>query len=216
MNKELRYSIIRSQRKTIAITVSGGEITVRAPYGVSEDRIEKLLTDKRKWIEEKLSIYDQSVLRFAAVRNYFAVLDAGKEIAALFGGARNAETDGKFYFKNPRSVRTYFIRTRGWILTEALYCRGQKIGLLPDNVIICDSKAKWGSCDAKRVIKLNWRLTMLPAELRDYVILHELCHLKEMNHSSAFWGEVARCCPDYKHLRRELKEYSFLTLLYRK
>ena len=79
-----------------------------------------------------------------------------------------------------------------------------------------DFKARWGSCDAKGVVSLNWRLTMLPLPLRDYVLVHELCHRRHLDHSPAFWAEVARFCPDYAHLRGELRAYSFLTLLYRK
>ena len=64
-------------------------------------------------------------------------------------------------------------------------------------------------------IKLNWRLLMLPPDLRRYVLIHELCHLRQMNHSCAFWALVQTFCPSYKQCLRRLKEYSFLTGLYR-
>lgn len=216
LNKDGLYELIRSRRKTLSVTVREGKVTVRAPYGVSEKQIEKFLFDKRGWIAEKLSLHEKSVSRFGRVRNYGVVLDAGREVPAAFGCPRNAESQDGFVFKTVQSVRSYFIRTRGWILTETVHDFARKIGLTPENVKLCDSKAKWGSCDAARVIKLNWRLLMLPVELRDYVVVHELCHLKEMNHSPAFWRAVAKYCPDYRRLRAELKAYSFLTLLYRK
>lgn len=79
-----------------------------------------------------------------------------------------------------------------------------------NRVRIKDLKSKWGSCSSRRNINLNWQLVFLDENLIDYVLVHELMHLREMNHSPQFWKWVARFCPDYKVLRNQLKEQQWL------
>jgi predicted metal-dependent hydrolase len=77
-------------------------------------------------------------------------------------------------------------------------------GLVPPRFFLSSAMARWGSCNTRREVRLAWRLVKAPPELVDYVVCHELAHLRHMNHSSAFWAEVARQCPDYQRLRDEL------------
>jgi predicted metal-dependent hydrolase len=84
--------------------------------------------------------------------------------------------------------------------------------LLPRRVTVRNQRSRWGSCSRRGTISLNWRLVQAPLFVRDYIILHELCHLKEMNHSRRFWREVERVCPDYRIAERWLKEHSGLIL----
>lgn len=75
-----------------------------------------------------------------------------------------------------------------------------------EDIRIKDVKSRWGSCSSKRNLNFNWRLVMAPLEVLDYVVVHELCHLKEMNHSKAFWNLVEDILPDYQEQRAWLKE----------
>lgn len=209
----MEYSIQRSRRRTLVITVSEGKVMIKAPTGISDATIAAFMENKRGWIEKKLQA--QADPKFSQIRSGLKILDAGQEKQVVFGGQKNFETSDTFFLKDFRAVRKYFEKTRGWILTEMLYEFSKKVGLVPQGATLHDFKARWGSCDAEGKIKLNWRLTMLPSSLRDYVLIHELCHLREMNHSAAFWRLVAQYCPNYKTLRKELKSYAFLTLLYR-
>ena len=77
-------------------------------------------------------------------------------------------------------------------------------------VTVRDQKTRWGSCSRRRTISLNWRIIQAPAFVRDYLILHELMHLKQMNHSARFWAEVERACPGYEEAERWLKQHSSL------
>src|SRR6185503_7472549 len=79
-------------------------------------------------------------------------------------------------------------------------------GVSYKKVFIKNSRSRWGSCSERRNLNFNYRLALLPDELADYVVAHELCHLIHFNHSPAFWAEVARACPEWKRLRRELKK----------
>ncbi len=77
------------------------------------------------------------------------------------------------------------------------------------NIFIKDTKSRWGSCSTKGNLNFNYRIFLLKSEQRDYVIVHEICHLKEMNHSRNFWNLVEKKSPEYKKIRKSLKEYNF-------
>ncbi len=83
-------------------------------------------------------------------------------------------------------------------------------GLAVRRVTIRDQKSRWGSCSSKGTISLNWRLIQTPASVSEYVILHELAHLRHMNHSTRFWQEVEKLCPDYRRAQLWLKEHQRL------
>jgi hypothetical protein len=77
-------------------------------------------------------------------------------------------------------------------------------------VTVRNQRSRWGSCSRRGTISLNWRILQAPPAVRDYLILHELMHLREMNRSARFWREVERACPDYKQAERWLKHHSAL------
>jgi predicted metal-dependent hydrolase len=81
------------------------------------------------------------------------------------------------------------------------------MGFQPGEVKINSAKTRWGSCNRKGSVNFTYRLLFVPEELIDYVVVHELAHLKEMNHSDRFWSVVAQTMPDYKERRRQLREY---------
>jgi len=83
-------------------------------------------------------------------------------------------------------------------------------GLRVARVSVRNQRSRWGSCSRRGVISLNWRLLQAPASVRDYLVLHELMHLREMNHSHRFWSHVANACPEYKNAERWLSQHSHL------
>lgn len=210
------FRLIRSRRRTLSLTVSGGRVTVKAPYGMPDDIILKFINDKTRWIQTKIEEQNSSAALFSSVKSGACLLDAGKERPVRYGAPKNTEDGNGFRLKNADAVRRYFEKSRGWILYESLYAFSRKMRVAPADVALCDFKARWGSCDADGRIKLNWRLTMLPPELRDYIIVHELSHLRELNHSAQFWAAVGEYCPGYRVYRKRLRDFSFLTQLYRK
>jgi predicted metal-dependent hydrolase len=88
-------------------------------------------------------------------------------------------------------------------------CRelGEASGLVPDRVAVRDQRSRWGSCSRRRSVMLNWRLVQMPPEVSDYVILHELAHLEQPNHSRRFWRVVERICPDWRTSERWLRRH---------
>ncbi len=93
------------------------------------------------------------------------------------------------------------------LITSKVKLFSQKMGLSYNRVVIRDQKSRWGSCSCLKNLNFNWRLIMAPEPVMDYVIVHELCHLKEMSHSKSFWNLVARYCPNWHDYRDWLDEH---------
>jgi len=99
-------------------------------------------------------------------------------------------------------------KTAGGIIKGRIKDIGSSLGLEYGRVFIKDQKTLWASCSGKRNLNFNWRLAAAPPEILDYVVIHELCHLREMNHSKKFWGLVGEACPDYKARKKWLNDHS--------
>ena len=96
----------------------------------------------------------------------------------------------------------------GEIIKGRIETIGCSLDLEYGRVFIKDQKTMWASCSGKRNLNFNWRLAAAPPEILDYVVIHELCHLREMNHSKKFWSLVGEACPDYKARKKWLKDHS--------
>ena len=210
---DVRYRIFRSRRRTLTITVSEGKVVVRAPLGASDELVGRFVVEKEGWILKKIE--EQTGGEFADVMEGKTLLDDGVRKPVKYGAARSEEKGGEFFLKNEKAVRPFFEGTRCLFLPDEVFELSRRTGMMPADVSVRDFKARWGCCDADGRIRLNWRLVMLPPALREYVLIHELCHLKEMNHSAAFWKLVGKHCGDYRQRRRLLKKYSFLPRMYR-
>lgn len=108
-----------------------------------------------------------------------------------------AKLTRKDYLKHKEDARK--------IATERAAFFSDAYGVVFNRISIRDQKTCWGSCSAKKNLNFNYKIVLISKELRDYVIVHELCHLKEMNHSPRFWNLVAQTVPNHKELRRELR-----------
>lgn len=95
-------------------------------------------------------------------------------------------------------------------LPPLVFAMAQQRALIVRRVCIRDQRSRWGSCSRRAAISLNWRILQAPLFVRDYLIIHELMHLREMNHSARFWAHVAAACPEYKSADRWLSKHSHL------
>lgn len=96
------------------------------------------------------------------------------------------------------------------VLIDEVKKSANQMKLEPLQIKTTSASTMWGSCTSDNVIRLNWRLLLVPQECREYVIIHELAHIEHKNHSKDFWLLVEQYCQDYKELRQKLKEYSYL------
>ena len=169
--------IIRSKRKTVSIEIKpDGRVIVRAPYSVSERRIEEFVNEKSDWIEKHLKRLSEAKRNAPEAEKL-----TREEIHKL------AERAVEYI---PKRVEHY----------------AKLIGVDYGRITVRNQKTKWGSCSSKGNLNFNCLLMLTPPEVIDSVVVHELCHRKEMNHSKRFYAEVLRVYPDYYKWNRWLKE----------
>jgi predicted metal-dependent hydrolase len=212
----IKYTITRSRRKTVALCVRGGELEVRAPLRTPVSEIEKFIRLKSKWIENKLALTGEQTAR----RDHFE-LSYGSMI--LYRGVLypieakegdRAGFDGKRFYAPqnlpPEHIKAACIKVYRILAKRDLTAKTHEFAALmsvkPESVKITAARSRWGSCSMKKHINFSWRLVMASDDLIDYVVVHELAHLSEMNHSDKFWPIVARVLPDFTQRRKKLKE----------
>jgi predicted metal-dependent hydrolase len=178
---ELTYQIVRSERKTLSVSIQPDcTITVRAPRSVSDSQIQRFLVEKQHWLITKY-------LEAKQKQETIPCSDlTDTQRAAL---TRRYIDAAKEYF--PKRV-AYFHQ-----FTGGTYSR----------ITIRDQKTRWGSCSSKGTLSFNWRLMLAPPAILDYVVVHELCHLRHMDHSPAFWQAVGEVFPDYASARKWLRKH---------
>lgn len=173
------YKIIRSSRKTVSIEVRpDGSVVVRAPYYARKTEIERIVAEKGRWIKKQT---DAAARRRKEAAAHPVRPLSNEEIRALADAAVR---------DLPERVKKY----------------APIVGVTFGRITIRNQKTRWGSCSAKGNLNFNCLLMLCPEEIRDYVVVHELCHRKEMNHSAAFWAEVAGVLPDWREREKWLKE----------
>lgn len=210
----IEYKIIYSKRRSIQISVSDdNQVTVRAPFTVSKERIERFVYEKQGWIGKIILKNSARVRAVGDVLNFKTVLVDGKQVPLILG-EKNLVTENCVCLKSIEDIQKQFTKSfLSGFLEEVNYI-SQNSGLIPHSVKVKNYKSRWGCCDIKGNICFNYKLFMIPQKLREYVIIHELCHIKHHNHSAAFWRLVESYLPDCKSIRKELKNFDFLTTLY--
>lgn len=220
--------LIRSKRKTIALIIRpDGSLEVRAPLHLPQKDILEWVASKNSWIEK----HRQQVLRVQAEKAGIPnrPLQSG-DLVYVMGKTyplRVIKTQTKTLrleatrlvmssdlLPNAHTVLQQFLTNfLNLTLTLRLAKFSDLIGKKPAMVRISNARTRWGSCSSNGNIALNWRLAMAPPEILDYIIVHELTHLKHPNHSRTFWAEVGHILPDYKARKQWLKQYGgWLTL----
>lgn len=177
LDKDIKYTVVRSRRRSVAIMIDpDANLTVRAPLRMSDGAIAEFVASKQDWIQKHLEKMQHRVLK----RN---------ETPAF-----------------TQAEREELIQRALKIIPERVAHFAPIIGVTYGNITIRNQKTVWGSCSAKGNLNFNYLLAALPAEVADYVVVHELCHRKEMNHSARFWAEVGKIIPNHKEIRKWLKE----------
>ena len=178
----LKLDIIYSSRKSIALELKSGTLTIRAPKGMPRRNINVFLESKRGWIENHLSKMQEHQETFEHVQ----VLTM-EEIHELADKAKV-------------------------VILERVKKYAPIVGVDYGRITIRNQRSRWGSCTSKGNLNFNCLLMLFSDEVIDYVVVHELCHRKHMNHSAAFYAEVERVFPEYRKCQKWLKDNGGLYL----
>ncbi|MBI5415026.1 M48 family metallopeptidase [Candidatus Peregrinibacteria bacterium] len=200
--KKVKYLRIKIRSKCL--------LEVVLPIFFPKKRALFFIDRKREWILESLQKFEKSQKSVFVVQGKEFTLELSDELQpgavkfhlgkVLIGA--DTEKHGEMYF------RSFLKRSAEEFLPPELDDISKNIGIPYSRLKIRSQTSKWGSCSRKGNISLNAALMKLPAHLRQYVMIHELCHIKEMNHSRKFWAIVGGFCPEWKRQRKELKSYS--------
>lgn len=180
--RELEIQVLYSARKSLGLEVSQeGTVRVRAPRRTADKRIREIVEEKKEWIIQK----------------YLEMEARRKEIL---------EKGVPDYVKYPEWENKYRRMARERLGQRTAYF-ARLMGVSYGRITVRAAKTRWGSCSSQGNLNFHWKLVLMPPEVLDYVVVHELAHRKEMNHSPAFWAEVARVLPDYRERRKWLKTF---------
>lgn len=204
--------IIRERRKTISLQIKpDATVVVKAPYLVPEFMINRFIKEKEAWIRAKLRMVQQfpqpTNRTFEEGETFFYL---GKEYALKIAHITDIKLDDALYFpfKNKRSIKKKLLN---WYKENALETISKRVeeyaqlmNVTYTQIGLSNAKKRWGACSHKDDLTFNWRLIMAPVHIIDYVVIHELAHTIEKNHSKQFWEIVRKYCPDFKVKRRWL------------
>lgn len=223
------YSVVRSKRKTAAISIGEDGIVVKIPLYFPVSDLEKLIMDKAGWIAEKTEYVKEKqkgkpTHQFVSGEEFYyrgtsLVLNlivncdrkrvmVKKQAGTLLVVSPLAE---KTVIKD--AVKKWYRERAREVLTDKVSYYRQFIGKPVGEIRIKEQKSRWGSCSSQGNLNFNWKIVMAPDEIIDYLVVHELCHLLHMNHSKDFWDSVGRVIPEYKKREKWLKEKGTLLSL---
>lgn len=218
--REITYLLKRCQRKSIGLQIDHHGLRISVPLQTTLPHIDTVLREKAGWITKKLDQW-QAKKSLALTWTHDAAYPLlGEPWCIAMKPSGEIEMARQFTCEaaklslpqlNPRQIERFVM---AWYGLQAVACFKERIAIYaqalnvtPPPFRLSRAKTRWGSCNSRGLITLNWRLIQLPLHLIDYVVVHELAHLIEMNHSKAFWALVEFACPGHREARRELKNF---------
>lgn len=214
MDFEVRRS---ARRKTLSLTVDrAGELVVHAPEDTAKADLEKWVQSKLLWVHRKLLLKEEQAglshqLDFVS-GEAISYLGRNYRLKVVDQQKQPLQFDGQWFMLRKRDraqaiehFRQWFIDTGTVWVQKRVKSWEPKTGTLPSRVVVDDLGYRWGSCGKNNVLYFNWRLLQLPIRLVDYVLVHELIHLAEPNHTREFWQALERVLPDWQARKDRLE-----------
>lgn len=223
----IEYSYRHTSRRTLAISVHPDlSVSVRAPSGVAPDRIRRKIAEKGAWIEK--SRRDRELYlpklpprryvsgethRYLGRQYRLRIVRGTEEMVKCLRGYIWVGIPGE---EDPVKIKSlvdnWYLTRAAWVFKERQEVCSEKaarVGIAAPTPMIRKMVSRWGSCSPKGRITLNLALIRAPKECIDYVIFHELCHLKERHHGPRFWALLRRLVPEFDEIRRRLNQYAY-------
>jgi len=229
--KVIEYSIKKgNRRKSLAISITpASQVIVLAPRFLNEDKIKSIVKNKSRWILEKQNYFKRLSEQYPPKefvsgeqilflgRKYRLKLRSNEEgfgrppvlsgrRMSIFIDNQNNPEDRKQRIKN--TIANWFADKAEKIVGQRVKRYANLLGVKPTGIKIREQKKQWGSCSKSGILRFNWRIAMAPISIIDYIVVHELTHLKVQNHSADFWRLVSLVVSDYQNRRKWLRENS--------
>ena len=200
----------------ITITIDNmGKVVLKHSKDVKKKSLEAFVNNKSEWIIKKREEKLDAISKHLDFINYEKVEIFGVKYDLKKGKRNRVINNETIVYTNTKSLINSITKLSFDKFKKKLLHFTKMIKVSPSNIMFDNSKTRWGVCTSKKIVKINFRAVMLPEHLLDYILIHELCHLVQFNHSALFWKEVGKYCKDYKQCKADIKEYSFLLELYR-
>ncbi len=210
------YQLRRSRRRTIGLAIDQRGLRVGAPLQARLGDIESLIREHGQWVLDKLAdwrsrptperlVVSEGAVIFALGEPLTVTVTPGSRQRWLF-------SDAKLHLFVPPAVEARAVFEKALrdkarsVFAERLAHYAPQLGVATPPLRLSAARTRWGSCSHHGGISLNWRLILMPLPVVDYVVAHELAHLREMNHGPGFWSVVEQLCPDWRVRRRELRQ----------
>lgn len=223
----IEFTVEYRKRKTLEIRIEPPDnISVIAPKRASEKDILRMVETKANWIVKKLSelkeieklkknkeyVNGESFMYLGRNYSLEIIIDdtVSKPITKLYQGKFYITTNTRDQDKLKESMKIWYYDKSLEKILERVEHFQSYFSVKPNSIKVKEQKKRWGSCTSKRDILINWRISMAPADVLDYLVVHEMCHMVQMNHSSDFWNLVERIIPDYKSRRDWLRKYGIM------
>jgi predicted metal-dependent hydrolase len=208
--REVAVALRRSARRSVGLVIKSDGLTVTVPNRFPLHELDAILHQKAGWIIDKLdelaARQPETTLAEGATVDWL-----GEPHALRLGFGRGSVTADTLQLVAhneagiPLALTRLMRREARTFLAERLAMWAARMGLHYTDFKLSSARSRWGSCTSSGAIRLNWRLMQAPLPVLDYVVIHELCHLVELNHSPRFWALVEGVCPDWKQKRDWLK-----------
>lgn len=227
--KRIEYTLLPSSgSKSISLRINRDcSVIARAPKHVSTAMVDEFIAKRAGWITEKQEYFERLVSVFppkefkngesfgflgrnlrlklfrAAGRKTVECGVAGDRLKLYLDGQKGEE----FKTVSGRAIREFYSKHTGLRVRAFVRKHAGALAIKPGRVLIVEQKKRWGSCARNGDIRLNWRLSMMPPAVIEYIVVHELCHLKINSHSAKFWGILKSVLPDYENRRAWLRRH---------
>jgi len=221
-DKLVSYTLKRSsKRRTIGLQINDNGLTVSMPIRASEKWLHSVLQEKAGWVVDKLENWQSRIVPVQRWGEGECILFRGETFVLRVIQATQkcpprltateliiqvADCNNQALIK--KMVLLWYKQEAMRVFEECVEHFAPLMGVAPRELKLTSARTQWGSCTVQGVVRLNWKLVTMPLQLIDYVVVHELAHLKEMNHSAAFWRVVESACPEYAELRKELHKWN--------
>lgn len=223
MSENIEYIVIRRKIKNVYICVREGQVIVKVPLKFSETKIKELVSQKEEWIKKKLNKNRENRTLDLRNKNYIYILGNKVNINYIYKECKNInikltenyceiciprdmKLNDNLYEKIELKLDKALKEIAKVYIISSMYKYIKMTSLEPKKIKIRKFRSIWGNCSSNKVIKINQNLVHYGIEQIEYVCLHELTHLKYMNHQKEFWNFISKYMPNYKEISKMLKQ----------